>query len=100
MNEYKDLFHREEHHEFPSKPLFRYSIENTIPIALQRPDATHAAGYNAWRDKFGRQVIKAEHAIDSKYYLLDSLESDLKGKAPSSVVAEPGMASANCLHGH
>jgi len=42
----------------------RYSINNTILIALQKPDATHVAGYNAWRDKFGRQVRRGEHGID------------------------------------
>lgn len=42
----------------------RYSINNTLLIALQRPDATYVAGYNAWRDKFGRQVMKGERGID------------------------------------
>ena len=42
----------------------RYSINNTILIALQKPDATHVAGYSAWRDKFGRQVRKGERGID------------------------------------
>lgn len=42
----------------------RYSVNNTILIAMQRPDATHVAGYNAWREKFGRQVRKGERGID------------------------------------
>ena len=42
----------------------RYSINNTILIAMQKPEATHVAGYSAWRDKFGRQVKKGERGID------------------------------------
>ena len=42
----------------------RYSINNTILIAMQRPDATLVAGYTAWRDKFGRQVRKGERGMD------------------------------------
>jgi hypothetical protein len=33
-----------------------YSLNNTILIALQRPDATLVAGFNKWRDQFGRSV--------------------------------------------
>ena len=33
----------------------RYSFQNSIMIACQRPDATHVAGFNAWK-KLGRQV--------------------------------------------
>lgn len=40
-----------------------YSFNNCILIALQKPDATHVAGYNAWRDDFKRQVKKGEKAI-------------------------------------
>jgi antirestriction protein ArdC len=40
----------------------RYSLGNTLLIAMQRPDATSVAGYGAWR-KAGRQVRKGEHGI-------------------------------------
>lgn len=40
----------------------RYSLGNTLLIAMQRPDATTVAGYGAWR-KAGRQVRKGEHGI-------------------------------------
>ncbi len=40
----------------------RYSFNNAILIAAQRPDATQVAGFHAWR-KFGRCVTKGEHGI-------------------------------------
>ena len=41
----------------------KYSFNNTILIALQNPDATLVAGYNAWKRKFHRHVKKGEKAI-------------------------------------
>ena len=40
-----------------------YSLNNTILIAMQKPDATHIAGYTAWKNDFGRQVNKGEKGI-------------------------------------
>lgn len=40
-----------------------YSLNNTILIAMQRPDATLVAGYTSWQKQFGRQVNKGEKAI-------------------------------------
>ncbi len=40
-----------------------YSFNNTILIALQRPDASLVAGYNAWKDKFHRNVKRGEKGI-------------------------------------
>ena len=37
-----------------------YSLNNTILIAMQKPDATLVAGYTAWQKNFGRQVQKGE----------------------------------------
>ncbi|MDD4860350.1 MAG: ArdC-like ssDNA-binding domain-containing protein [Dehalococcoidales bacterium] len=39
-----------------------YSIGNQILIMLQKPEATHVAGFNTWRD-LGRQVRKGEKGI-------------------------------------
>lgn len=41
----------------------KYSVRNTILIAMQRPDASLVAGYSAWQTNFGRQVNKGERAI-------------------------------------
>ena len=40
-----------------------YSLNNTILIAMQKPDATLVAGYTAWQKNFGRQVQKGEQGI-------------------------------------
>lgn len=41
----------------------RYSFNNTMLIYLQKPDATHVAGFNKWRDDFKRNVKKGEKGI-------------------------------------
>lgn len=41
----------------------RYSFRNTILIWMQNPDATHVAGYDAWKNDFHRQVKKGEKGI-------------------------------------
>jgi antirestriction protein ArdC len=40
----------------------RYSLQNTILIAMQRPDATRVVGYRQWQ-KLGRQVRRGEKGI-------------------------------------
>jgi len=40
-----------------------YSFNNCLLIAMQKPDASHVAGFNAWRDDFKRQVKKGEKGI-------------------------------------
>lgn len=41
----------------------RYSVNNTILIAHQKPDAQLVAGFKAWQNKFNRNVNKGEKAI-------------------------------------
>lgn len=41
----------------------RYSVNNTMLIFMQKPDATLVAGFNTWRDQFERSVIKGEKGI-------------------------------------
>src|SRR5690606_16589364 len=41
----------------------RYSLNNTLLIALQNPEASLVAGYHAWQKRFQRQVLKGEKAI-------------------------------------
>jgi hypothetical protein len=43
--------------------FWQYSIGNQILIMLQRPSATHVAGYVAWKENFERQVKAGEKAI-------------------------------------
>ena len=39
-----------------------YSFNNTLLIAMQKPEATLVAGYQAWQKKFNRQVKRGEKA--------------------------------------
>ena len=41
----------------------RYSFNNTMLIFMQKPEATHVAGFNKWRDEFKRNVKKGEKGI-------------------------------------
>lgn len=43
--------------------FYNYSFNNTLLIAMQKPDATLVAGYTAWQRNFGRQVQKGEKGI-------------------------------------
>lgn len=40
-----------------------YSFNNTVLIAMQKPEATLVAGYQAWQKKFNRYVKRGEKAI-------------------------------------
>ena len=40
-----------------------YSFNNTVLIAMQKPDASLVAGYNKWKDDFERHVKRGEKAI-------------------------------------
>lgn len=41
----------------------RYSLNNIVLIHAQRPDATLVAGFNKWKNSFGRHVRKGEKGI-------------------------------------
>ena len=41
----------------------RYSLNNTMLIFLQCPNASYCAGYRMWQDEFGRYVKKGEKGI-------------------------------------
>ena len=40
-----------------------YSFNNTMLIAMQKPDASLVAGYNTWKNKFERSVNRGEKGI-------------------------------------
>lgn len=53
------------------EPFFhRYSVNNTMLIYMQRPDATHVAGFNKWRDQFGRNDMKKAKKVSALSLLL------------------------------
>ncbi len=61
----RELFDSEKYREYlrVMSKFYNYSFNNTLLIAMQRPDATLIAGYNSWRKDFGRYVKKGEKAI-------------------------------------
>ena len=64
-NGIKELFESDKYQQYLStmSRFHRYSVNNTMLIYMQRPDATHVAGFNKWRDQFGRNVLKGEEGI-------------------------------------
>ena len=40
-----------------------YSLNNTLLIAMQKPDATLVAGYTSWKKDYGRQVVSHAKSI-------------------------------------
>jgi antirestriction protein ArdC len=40
-----------------------YSVNNTILIHMQMPNATQVAGFNKWKNQFGRHVKKGEKGL-------------------------------------
>lgn len=46
----------------------RCSVGNAILIQLQKPDATHVAGFRAWQ-RLGRHVRRGEHSLNQCFLL-------------------------------
>ena len=61
----QDIFENGRYAEYLAtmSKFHRYSFRNTILIFLQRPDASHVAGFHAWKKDFGRNVKAGEHGI-------------------------------------
>lgn len=61
----KELFESEKYKTYLStmSKFHNYSFNNTLLIAMQRPEATLVAGYKAWQKNFERHVNKGEKAI-------------------------------------
>lgn len=61
----KELFESEKYMRYLSvmSRFHRYSVNNTMLIYMQKPDATLVAGFNKWNDQFERHVKKGEHGI-------------------------------------
>ena len=64
-----------------------YSFNNTLLIAMQRPDATLVAGFNAWREKHGRMVKKGEKGIRilAPYKYAVEAEPEHEGEEPKII---------------
>lgn len=61
----KELFEGEKFKEYldTMSKFHNYSFNNTMLIAMQKPDATLVAGFNSWKNKFERSVNKGEKGI-------------------------------------
>ena len=61
----KELFQSEKYRTYLSvmSRFHRYSVNNTMLIYLQRPDASLVAGFQKWKNQFGRHVKQGERGI-------------------------------------
>lgn len=61
----EELFQSDKYAEYlrTMSHFHKYSVNNTMLIYMQKPDATLVAGFNKWRDQFERNVMKGEKGI-------------------------------------
>lgn len=61
----KELFESDRYRQYLStmSRFHKYSLNNVMLIHSQRPDATLVAGFNKWKNQFGRHVKKGERGI-------------------------------------
>ena len=61
----KELFESDKYKSYlqTMSRFHKYSLNNTMLISMQKPDATLVAGFNKWRDGFSRYVKKGEKGI-------------------------------------
>ena len=61
----KELFESEKYMRYLSvmSKFHHYSVNNTMLIYMQKPEATLVAGFNKWKNQFARHVKKGEHGI-------------------------------------
>ena len=60
-----ELFESERYKEYlrVMSKFHNYSFNNTLLIAMQKPDASLVAGFSSWKNNFGRSVMKGEKGI-------------------------------------
>lgn len=60
-----ELFESERYMEYlrVMSKFHNYSFNNTLLIAMQKPDASLVAGFSAWKNNFGRNVMKGQKGI-------------------------------------
>ena len=61
----KELFDSEKYRSYLStmSKFHNYSVNNTLLIAMQKPEASLVAGFRAWQKNFNRHVNKGEKGI-------------------------------------
>ena len=60
-----ELFNSERFKEYLQvmSKFHNYSFNNTLLIAMQKPDASHIVGFSAWKNTFKRNVMKGQKGI-------------------------------------
>ena len=60
-----ELFDSERYREYLKvmSKFHNYSFNNTLLIAMQKPDASLVAGFSTWKNNFGRNVMKGQKGI-------------------------------------
>ena len=60
-----ELFDSERYKEYlrVMSKFHNYSFNNTLLIAMQKPDASLVAGFSSWKNNFGRNVMKGQKGI-------------------------------------
>jgi len=61
----QEVFESEKYKEYLNtmSKFYNYSFNNTLLIAMQKPESTLIAGYQAWQNKFERHVKRGEKGI-------------------------------------
>ena len=61
----KELFDSDRYKEYlrVMSKFHNYSFNNTLLIAMQKPDASLVAGFQSWKNNFKRNVVKGEKGI-------------------------------------
>ena len=61
----KELFQSESYAQYlqTMSRFHHYSVNNQVLIHMQKPDATLVAGFNNWKNQFGRSVIKGDQLM-------------------------------------
>ena len=61
----KELFDCDRYKEYlrVMSKFHNYSFNNTLLIAMQKPDASLVAGFQSWKNNFKRNVVKGEKGI-------------------------------------
>lgn len=85
----KNLFQSEKYADYlqTMSRFHRYSVNNIMLIQAQKPGATRVAGFNKWKDQFGRYVKRGEKGIQiiapaPITKKIDEIRRDPETKAP------------------
>jgi len=85
----KEIFTSEKYEEFLKtySKFHKYSINNSILILMQRPDATNIASFQTWK-KLGRQINKGEKGIKVLVPIPYKYEKEVESKTGDKEVIE------------